>query len=232
MENRALVFTTGSPFARVVRITLDELNLPYEKREEITTPSIEERSKVSPTLQVPTLWDGEVKLWGSDLIVEYLLHTYLSSDNDSQPIYGLIARPDEFWEDKLLLATIQTLGTAATIISQMKWGGVSIDDSDYLKRSADRFPYLMAWLEKQIDREGDGFIPGFISAQDLFLVCHLDFITNRPLGLDPKINNYPRISALCENLKQRKAFQSNPILWWEPGVVGYDSDGVTPIYKT
>lgn len=232
MENRALIFTTGSPFARAVRITLDELNLSYEKREEITTPSVEERAKASPTLQVPTLWDGEVKLWGSDLIVEYLLHTYSSSDTDSQQIFGSIARPDKIWEDRLLLATIQTLGTAATTISQMKWGGVSINDSDYLMRSADRYPYLMTWLEKRIDREGNGFIPGFISAQDIFLVCHLDFITNRPLGLNPNIEDYSRISTLYENLKQRKSFQSNPILWWEPGVVGYDADGVTPIYKT
>ena len=38
---RALLFTTGSPFARAVRIILDELNLDYEKREEITTPSVQ-----------------------------------------------------------------------------------------------------------------------------------------------------------------------------------------------
>ena len=38
---RALLFTTGSPFARAVRIILDELQLDYEKREEITnTPAI------------------------------------------------------------------------------------------------------------------------------------------------------------------------------------------------
>ena len=41
---RALLFTTGSPFARAVRIVLDELGLDYERREEITTPSAEERA--------------------------------------------------------------------------------------------------------------------------------------------------------------------------------------------
>ena len=56
---RALLFTTGSPFARAVRIVLDELGLDYERHEEITTPSAEERAAATPTLQVPTFWDGD-----------------------------------------------------------------------------------------------------------------------------------------------------------------------------
>ena len=50
---RALLFTTGSPFARGIRIILDELELDYERREEITTPTVEERANATPTLQVP-----------------------------------------------------------------------------------------------------------------------------------------------------------------------------------
>jgi glutathione S-transferase len=67
---RALLFTTGSPFARAVRIILDELNLDYEKREEVTTPSAQQRAAASTTLQVPTYWDGDVRLWESGLIAE------------------------------------------------------------------------------------------------------------------------------------------------------------------
>ena len=54
---RTLLFTTGSPFARGIRVILDELGLDYERREEITTPTVEERASATPTLQVPTLWD-------------------------------------------------------------------------------------------------------------------------------------------------------------------------------
>ena len=35
---RALLFTTGSPFARAVRIILDELGLDYQRREESYSP--------------------------------------------------------------------------------------------------------------------------------------------------------------------------------------------------
>ncbi len=72
---RALLFTAGSPFARGVRIILDELGLDYEHRGEITTPSVEEVAKATPTLQVPTFWDGDVRLWESGLIAEHLLAT-------------------------------------------------------------------------------------------------------------------------------------------------------------
>ena len=50
----ALLFTTGSPFARAVRIVLDELGLDYERREEITAPRAERRAAASPAFQVPT----------------------------------------------------------------------------------------------------------------------------------------------------------------------------------
>ncbi|NNC99280.1 MAG: glutathione S-transferase family protein [Gammaproteobacteria bacterium] len=229
MTKRTLLFTTGSPFARAVRITLDELGLEYERREEITTPSVEDRAQASPTLQVPTLWDGDVRLWESSLIVEYLLSTYTVDRGGDLPICDGMGNPETIWRDRLVLSTIQTLGTAGTTISQMKWGGVAITDHAYLKRSADRFPYLMEWLENEISETGNGFIPGILSAQDIFLSCHLDFILNRPLGLDPMIESYPKILELVTKMRKRESFESNPILWWEPGVIGYSSKN-EPIY--
>lgn len=230
-NDRALLFTTGSCFSRAVRITLDELGLEYERLEEITTPSVEERAQYTPTLQVPTFWDGGVQLWESTLIVEYLLATYAVEQNVDQPLCDTIARTEEFWRDRLVLSTIQTLGNAAATISQMKSGGIALEDHGFLQRCGDRFPHLMGWLEDQIDGIGNGFIPGFLSVQDIFLVCHLDFVVNRPLGLDPKISDYPKLSELVDRLRQRESFKSNPILFWEPGVIGYGPDGVTPIYE-
>lgn len=230
MNARALLFTTGSPFARAVRITLDELGLEYERREEITTPGVADRARASPTLQVPTLWDGDVRLWESGLIVEYLLSSYAADSEADLPLSASIGRPDSIWRDRLVLSTIQTLGTAGTTISQMKWGGISIADHAYLTRSADRFPHLMAWLESEISESGEGFIPAVISAQDIFFVCHIDFILNRPLGLDPGLQNYPNLSALVTKLRMRKSFKSNPVLWWEPGVTGYGPNN-EPVYE-
>jgi glutathione S-transferase len=226
---RALLFTTGSPFARAVRIVLDELSLDYEKREEMTTPSVQRRAAASPTLQVPTYWDGDVRLWESGLIAEYLLHTYRTRPGAKPPLAERAWRISSEWRDKLVLSTIQTLGTAITTISQMKWAGVAVGDNAHLTRSADRLPHVMRWLEDELPDDRSGFLPGCLSIQDIFLACHLRFAENRPIGINPRTSDHPRIAGLLSRLDERASFRANPIRWWEPGVTGYEADGA-PIY--
>jgi glutathione S-transferase len=228
---RALLFTTGSPFARAIRIILDELQLDYERREEITTPSVQQRAAASPTLQVPVYWDGDVRLWESDLIAEYLLQRYKKRPNAKPPLAERAWRTSSEWRDKLILSTIQTIGTAITTISQMKWAGVALGDNAHLTRAAHRLPYAMQWLEDQLPDARSGFLPDCLSVQDIFLACHLRFAENRPIGIDPQIPDHPRIAALLSRLDERPSFRANPIWWWEPGVTGYEADG-TPIYGT
>jgi glutathione S-transferase len=231
MSTRALLFTTGSPFSRIVRVVLDELGLDYERREEITTPTSESRAESTPTLQVPTFWDGDNHLWESGLIVDYLLANYEAPSGDNPPLAKALTRKENHWHDRLVAASIHTLGTSATTIGQMKWGGTSIDDSDYLTVCAEQLPYLLGWLEKQISTEGEGFQPGLLSIQDIALGCHFGYIMNRPIGVDPHLNKFPRIESLVNRLNERKSFRNNPVLYWEPGVIGYAEDGVTPVYK-
>ncbi len=228
---RTLLFTAGSPFARGVRIILDELGLDYEHRGGITTPSVEERAKATPTLQVPTFWDGDVTLWESGLIAEYLLATYTERPNTVPALADGVWHSATEWQDKLVFATIQTLGTAVTTISQMKWSGISHDQNGHLTRCVERLPHLMTWLERQLSSHDDGFFAGVVSVQDIFLACHCRFMEKRPIGLDPNYGDYPKLRALLGYLDERESFKRNPILWWEPGVVGYAEDGKTPIYE-
>ena len=231
MSTRALLFTTGSPFSRIVRIVLDELGLEYERREEITTPTSESRAESTPTLQVPTFWDGDNHLWESSLIVEYLLANYEAPSGSNPPLTKALTRREHHWHDRLVAASIHSLGTSATTIGQMKWGGTSVDDSDYLTVCSEQFPYLLGWLEKQIPVNGEGFQPGLLSIQDISLGCHFGYVMNRPIGVDPHLNKFPKIESLVNRLNERESFKNNPILYWEPGVIGYAEDGVTPVYK-
>lgn len=226
---RELLFTTGSPFARAVRILLDELALDYDRREELTTPSVEARAKHSPALQVPVLWDGDVTLWDSGVIAEYLLTTYRLRPDSTLPLAPDPYRADAPWHDREIFATIQTFGTAATLISQMRWGGVTLDDHDHLQRSAKRMDYILTWLDDQILEDDDGFWPGTLSMQDIFLACHIRFVEARPLGIEIPLDRYPRLNTLLARLAQRPSFLANPVWWWEPGVTGYRADG-TPIF--
>ena len=228
---RALLFTTGSPFARAVRIVLDELGLDYERREEITTPSAQERAAATPTLQVPTFWDGDQTLWESGTIVEYLLSTYPSRPAVAPPLAMHAFRPDQVWHDKLVFSTIQTFGNAATIISQMKWSGVEAPINAHMKRSAEKLAHILGWLEGQIHHSTNGFMPDCVSMQDIFLASHVRFVQARPLGIDLKLPNYPKLNALLDRLNDRDSFKANPVWWWEPGVIGYEPDG-TPVHSS
>ena len=228
---RALLFTTGSPFARAVRIVLEELCLDYEKREEITTPSVDQRAAATPTLQVPTFWDGETTLWESGTIVEYLLSTYRRRTEVDFPLALEAYRPDAIWQDKLVFSTIQTFGNAATTISQMKWSGVSIEENAHLQRSAEKLPHILGWLETQLENSESGFLPSCLSMQDVFLAAHVRFVQARPLGIELNLEGYKKINSLLNRLDMRDRFKANPIWWWEPGVVGYQPDG-TPIFES
>jgi glutathione S-transferase len=227
---RALLFTTGSPFARAVRIVLDELGLDYERREEITTPSAEIRAAATPTLQVPTLWDGEHTLWESGTIVEYLLSTYPTRPATEPPLAMHAFRPENVWQDKLTFSTIQTFGNAATLISQMKWSGTEAAGNAHLKRSVEKLAHILGWLETRLDNATNGFQPDCVSIQDIFLAAHVRFVQARPLGIDLALQHYPKLDSLLDRLDDRTSFKANPIWWWEPGVVGYRSDG-TPIFR-
>ncbi|RAZ83116.1 glutathione S-transferase family protein [Mesorhizobium hawassense] len=225
---RSLLYTTGSPFARGVRVVLDEIGLDYERREETTTPSAASRAEWTPALQVPTLRDGDLTLWESGVIAEYLLTTYPQRAGDDSALAPSMWRAGSEWQDRLLFASIQTLGTAATTVSQMQWSGIRHHGNSHLTRCAERIAHLMAWLEGRIGRDGEGFFGRVVSVQDIILTCHLRFIANRPLDLDIRLDAHPKTRALVNKMEERASFRNNPVLWWEPGITGYEADG-TPI---
>ncbi|MBP7586428.1 MAG: glutathione S-transferase family protein [Thermoanaerobaculia bacterium] len=224
----ALLYTTGSPFARAVRIVLDEIGLDYERHERIVAPSAGQLAP--PTLQVPAFWDGDLKLWESGTIVEYLLSTFPQRPAVEPPLASQAFRADDLWRDKLVFSTIQTFGTAATTVSQMMWTEVALDANAHLKRSAEKLPHILGWLDGQLADPESGFQPGFLSVHDIFLAAHVRFVQARPLGIDLFLQKYEKVASLLERLDERDSFKANPIWWWEPGIVGYTPDG-TPVFK-
>ena len=170
-----LRFTTGSPFARVVRIVLSEKNIAYEKTEEITTTAAEERNRDAPTLQVPALSDGETSLWDSLVIIEYLMTRYPDSRTPVGfvPFASELLRRGHEIEDRLQLATLQTLGTSTATISQLKWSGVGLDNG-FAAKNEERIGYLLDWFETQLIDTDEGFVQGVVSVQDICLAAWVD----------------------------------------------------------
>lgn len=225
----SLMFSGGSPFARAIRVILDELALPYEGQEPENAPTASQLGVAAPTMQVPTLRDGDLTIWESGTIAEYLLTHYTNRPLTNPPLAILPWRDSHLWHDKLLFSTIQTFGTAATTVSQLTWTGVSAEDNPHLQRCGERMAHILDWLEDTLVPGQVGFFTDSISMQDIFLICHIRFVQARPLGLDLDLPRHTKISLLMNLLDQRPSFRANPIWWWDPDVKGYEPDG-TPTY--
>ena len=225
-----LRFTTGSPFARAVRIVLHEKGLDYEPVEEITTTSAQERAKDAPTLQVPAFRDGNLRLWDSGVIIDHLMERYPNAPRRAEvpPFANRLLEPDRELAGKLQLATLQSLGVSMATVSQMKWSGVGLEN-EYAARNAERVQYLLEWFEGELTSEAEGFAGGVASVQDVLLAVWIMFAEKRPIGIEWRAAQRPKIAALHMRMAARPSFVANPIWHWEPGVTGYETDG-TPIY--
>ncbi len=89
-----LEYTAGSPYARAIRILLHELNLEYVGSEPKLAPTPTQLGANTPTMQVPTLRDGDVVLWESGTVAEYLLRTYSTHVEEEPRLASAIWRPE------------------------------------------------------------------------------------------------------------------------------------------
>ena len=210
-----LVFTPGSPGSRVVRIVLDELQIEYES----VVTDAGASPDFTPTLQVPCLITDKLTLWEAPLIVEYLLLTAEGVNNPKEshlPLANSLYRPSRKWEDKLVLASVQTFGTSVATISQMRWAGVRHQDNDFLTRCGERINHLLDWYEMKIEGTPVGLFKSSIAMQDLLLVCWLDFLDHRPLEIEWRKPGRTNLTTLFDQLTSRQSVINNPIEWWEP----------------
>ncbi|MDP6720551.1 MAG: glutathione S-transferase family protein [Pirellulaceae bacterium] len=207
MSKRKLIYGPGSPFARTVRIVLAEKGLDFEPIQRPPEPD------ESPTLQVPTLVDGELVLWDSDVILEYLMRTYPNSPASpgEKPFVEFMVRSEMEWHDRLTLATLQTLGTNIAVVVQIDRTGVTFEDNIFLSRCAERISHILDWCEERLIGLDDGFYPGVVSIPDVRLACWLGFIDIRFPRLDWHGTSRPKIEALLQRLQGRQSFIANPI---------------------
>lgn len=176
MTERIVHGSDSSPYARMVRIVLAELELPFRRDTRLTTErSQEEMARLNPTLRVPILEepDGRV-LHDSRVIVEYLLASFpLPADGPSPPLLPIPVRPEHRWDDALLTATLYNMLEGAVTLRQMGTSGVKPEQAPYLGRHQARIHGGLDWLEDRADPTG--LLPGWFSVQDVALVALLDF---------------------------------------------------------
>ena len=175
---RRLYHSYLSPYARRVLIVLAEKGLEHERQKYQFARDFEGLSAINPCLLLPVYVEDSVHLWGSNLIVEYLLKTYPGSPRGSSqpPLAATLTRPDHHWEDARILATLETMTDSIMNLRQMKMSGLEPTDVVYLRRQRDRIDLCLDWLDKT--GTPDGFVPDIFSIMDINLICALGNVDN------------------------------------------------------
>jgi glutathione S-transferase len=160
---------------------------------------------------VPVLDDGDLRIWESDLIVDYLLRTYPAANcvwetAGAPPLAPWLARADRHWQDMMLLSTIATCADSIVNLRLMRPDGITPDNSDYLARQRTRVERCLDWLETQVTDEG--FAPGWLSIMDIAFVCPMAFCEKREVMI---WRGRPKLDALYERTIQRPSFAKTPL---------------------
>jgi len=211
-----LHFTSGSFFSRKVRIVLAEKGLPYEPRVEGSSRgrSAESFAAINPVLKVPVLIDGDLTLFESDLIIDYLLRTYPGNapDGAAPPLAAEMTRIAHHWEDAKTLVVINDAADTMLNLRYWKANGLAVETVDYGRKQQARFHSCLDWLEQKATPEG--YIPGIFSIQDIALICALDYIDARGEFLQGLIEwrGRPRIEAIVSRYRERPSMKAT-----EPG---------------
>jgi glutathione S-transferase len=206
-----LLHTLGSPFARKVRIVLEEKGLEYEKDiQSASKRPLEIFSAQNPSLTIPVLIDGETTIFESNLIVEYLLTTYPGNAPGSPkpPLAATLTRPDHRWEDAKTLAVLESMANTMVNMRFYSASGVDVKDVAYGRRQQRRFNACLDWLEKRATAEG--FIPGVFSLQDIGLICPLGYLDARGEYLEGVLEwrGRPNIEAIVARWQDRPSVKS------------------------
>ncbi|MGI9476039.1 MAG: glutathione S-transferase family protein [Hyphomicrobiaceae bacterium] len=206
---RKLLFSNASPFARRVRIVLEEKQLNYDKDILDALRPVEDIRSVNPALQVPVLHDSNRTLWGSDLILEYLLETYSDSPgtDPNRPLARSITRSDQRWDDGLILTTIGALADSLVNVRLVR-AGAGAASLPYMDRQMTRINACLDWLEERATPEG--FWPGTFSIMDVSLMCPLLYGEERDI-FQYRTGHWPTISALIDALSERASVKATPV---------------------
>jgi glutathione S-transferase len=211
---RKLCYSNGSPFARKVRIVLHEKGLDYEPDVNDAVRPIEEIQELNPNLAVPILIDGDLTLFESNLIIDYLLRTYPGTAPNAPadpPLAPSMTRPDRHWEDAKTLATIETFANSMVNLRLMAPDGITPDTSAYMARQATRVQRCLDWLERRATPEG--FAPGWLSVMDIALICPLAYGEKRGVL---SWRGRPALEAIYGRLQTRPSVAATPVNDWPP----------------
>lgn len=205
---RKLWFSEGSPFARKVRIVLFEKGLEYQKDLLNGIRPTDTHRTIHPGLMVPVLVDGDVTLFESNLIIDYLLRTYPENPPDMPhpPLVASLTRPERHWDDAKTLAILETLANSIANFKLLRDEGATPERYPYLQRHLERVESCLDWLEGQAT--ADGFVPGWFSIMDINLICPIMYAEKRKII---ELRGKPKLESILARFSGRPSIASTPV---------------------
>jgi glutathione S-transferase len=199
--SKLIYSSAGSPYARKVRIVLHEKGLPYEEDVRPGLRPVEELKGLNPNLALPVFIDQGETLFGSNLIIEYLLerHPGLPRASDATPFANrLTSQGDDRWRHLKILTTIESFADTMVNVRHFRTDGLRGDSSRYMARQEVRMNSCLDWLEEQATPHG--FWPGTFSVMDISLICPLHYAETRGVI---QWRNRPKLTALYDYWQTR-----------------------------
>lgn len=198
-----LYYGAISPYTRKVRIMLAELGVAFETEQTDLADPAAGFLAVNPNRRIPALSDGDVHLFESNLILDYLLQRYFKAGMGDPPLCPQMVRPEHRWEDLKILNTIETTLDSGLNLFQFGKENYGADQSAYLKAEQRRIASNLDWLEQRATPQG--FVPGEMSVLDLNLICTLEWADFRkPFDWSGR----PNLRALIDFYKDREAISA------------------------
>jgi glutathione S-transferase len=136
---------TDCPFCWKVRIALDEYDIEYHTVDTVLGEKHPDVQRLSPTGTVPVLVDGEVSIWESAVILEYVGARYVPGKLVSgDPAMAASERLLHAYSDKIVGGCLKEIVFEKRSKPESDW------DQDKLREGEVRWRECQAWLEQKM----------------------------------------------------------------------------------
>jgi glutathione S-transferase len=197
----------GSPFARMARVCLRELQLEFRERMIDTFPPADDFFRLNPLGQVPVLEDDGHAYFPTMPVLRHIFRKAGPGAGNSGNFAVALAREGSEEADLQVLDVLISFSDFVVANQYIKWPDMQPGPRnrlrfDTVERNAGRIRNTLDWLEHQVSH--DGFWPGIISAQDVVLACMLLWTESRgPI----EWRGRPGLERIVAKLKDRQSFR-------------------------
>ena len=188
---------TDCPFCWKIRLALAELSVPYEIVNTSLGEVHPEVQRLSPTGTVPVLVDGEVVIWESGVILEYL-HTKFPASKlmPVSPAAGAHVRSLHAYSDKCVGPALRDL------VFEKRSRPAELWDTQLIADSEQRWQQCQGYLEAQLGSSVFFGGPAY-SAADCALAARSGVAEAYGTGVG---GSYPALLRWYERIKSRDSW--------------------------